>query len=116
MTRCSMCGKPCIPMADWEPRAVCVHCDRDREAAIFLVHNPPKPRHSRAGRASRPAGQMPKWAADLPLSAAVGPGDPAAIAELFDALDSGLSRAAALARRRPTVSVVAAPTLTGEAR
>lgn len=98
-----MCFKPCIPMADYtEP--VCVHCDSDQEAAIYLVHNPPKPRHSRAGRAPRPAGQLPKWAADLPLSTATGPGDPAAIAELFDVLDTGLRRAAALARHRPTIT------------
>ena len=65
MTRCVICRRSCIPMADYDI-PVCPYCD--------------------AGNAAPRTGKtLPEWAARLPLSYAAGPGDPTAIAELMAA-------------------------------
>ena len=67
MSRCGLCLRWCIPMADYDD-PVCLRCD--------------------AGSLKR----LPEWAARLPLSFRTGPGRPEDIAELVAAFDSKSGR------------------------
>ena len=69
MSRCRLCRRPCIPMADYD-EPVCYQCDADCE-------------DRRMRRFTRPHKTLPEWAAKLPLSFRSGPGRPEDIAELL---------------------------------